>query len=291
VPVIVVGNITAGGTGKTPLVVWLAVRLLAAGYAPGIVSRGHGGRRRGEPLRVGADTAPEESGDEALLLARRTGCPVVVARDRCAAVEALHEGSRCDLVIADDGLQHYALARDMEVLVLDGRRGIGNGLRLPAGPLREGTERLAEVDWVVSTDVASALCPEATVMRLTPRRFVRLDAQAELDCETFVRRHGEVNAVAGIGNPERFFATLTSLGLTLETRALPDHHAYRGAELEFANAHPVVTTEKDAVKLERLGALRREVWYLEVDAELEAVAGETPEAKLSALLRIHGVQG
>jgi tetraacyldisaccharide 4'-kinase len=288
VPVIIVGNITAGGTGKTPLVIWLAERLREAGYQPGIVLRGHGGRDHREPLSVTENTAPDEAGDEAVLLARRAGCPVVAGRDRAAAVRSLLDTGCCDLVISDDGLQHYGLARDVEIAVIDGDRGVGNGLLQPAGPLREGVDRLAEVDWVVSNGAVTALWPEATVMRIVPRRFVKVaDPSTAMEVEAFVSSHGSVTAVAGIGNPERFFETLRETGLEVDAQALPDHHRYRGDE--FSAEGIVVATEKDAVKLERLPALGAEVWYLEVEARLEAVAGQSPEAKLSGLLRRHGV--
>ncbi|MEZ5560745.1 MAG: lipid A export permease/ATP-binding protein MsbA [Pseudomonadales bacterium] len=213
VPVIVVGNISVGGTGKTPLVIWLAAELMRLGFRPGIVSRGYGGRGGRRPVAVTPGADPEQVGDEAPLLAARTGCPVVVGTERVAAVRALLEQQNCDLVIADDGLQHYALARDIEIAVVDGERGLGNGLCLPAGPLREPGERLQEVDWVVVNGRPLRLRDDEQPMHVVPVAFVNLASGARLDCDAFAARHHDVHAVAGVGNLPRFFAVLRGLGI------------------------------------------------------------------------------
>ncbi len=290
VPVIVVGNITAGGTGKTPLVIWLVAYLRALGHTPGIVSRGHGGSANAQPLWVTSASDPLRAGDEPVLLAARTAAPVVVCRDRAAAARRLLQDSDCTIIIADDGLQHYALARDVEIAVLDGDRGIGNGLSLPAGPLREPVSRLATVDWVVANGSPTGLAPGEAVMRVRPGAFVNLVSGERIDCDTFVARRRQagatrVHAVAGIGNPARFAETLAGLGLDPLLVSWPDHHRFNGAELRFGDDWPVICTEKDAVKLRLLGGLPGCAWYLEIDVEfadsaLEAFAG---------VLRRHGI--
>lgn len=285
VPVIVVGNIAVGGTGKTPLVVWLANRLREHGYAPGIVSRGYGGRRDREPLLVSAASDPRAAGDEAPLLAARTGCPVVVCGDRPSAVQHLLATHDCDLVIADDGLQHYALARDVEVAVVDAGRGLGNGRCLPAGPLREPASRLGEVDLVVVNGGPADPWPDAAAMQVTPRAFVRLVSGERLAVEEFAARHPEVHAVAGIGNPARFAATLEQAGVRPLPHPLPDHHRFDGSEVVFDDDRPVVCTEKDAVKLRHLDSPPGQCWYLEIDSVLDARS----EQLMMEVLRKHGI--
>lgn len=270
VPVIVVGNIAVGGTGKTPLICALAEHLRAAGWRPGIVSRGYGGKARHYPLQVRGDSQAAEVGDEPLLLARRSGCPVVVDPVRSRAVAALLAGGDCDLVLSDDGLQHYALARDIEIAVIDAARGLGNGLLLPAGPLREPPSRLQEVDFIVANGGA---WPGGVHMSLKPTALVQLGTglRCPLDAWSAGRR---VHAVAGIGNPGRFFATLSGLGFELTTHPQPDHHAFTAADLSFGDDLPVIMTEKDAVKCTGFAAPHH--WYLEVASEL-------PESFLAAL--------
>ena len=260
VPVIVVGNITVGGTGKTPLVVWLAAHLAARGWRPGVVSRGYGARvERPTPVDSASDAAL--AGDEPVLIARRAGCPVVVDRDRVRGATWLCAQAGCDLVIADDGLQHYRLARDLEIAVVDGTRRFGNGLLLPAGPLREGRARLRSVDLVVTNGTPAAgehgmsLVPGPLYALASPGRRESLGAW----------RGRAVVAVAGIGNPERFFRTLEQAGLVVERRAFPDHHRYRAADVASpADGRPVLMTEKDAVKCRSFAAPAH--WVLPVDA-------------------------
>ena len=271
VPVIVVGNITAGGTGKTPLVLWVCDFLREQGYAPGIVSRGYGGR--GETMAVRADSAPDIAGDEPVLLAQRSRCPVWIGRNRVAAARALIAANpECNVIVSDDGLQHYGLRRDVEIAVLDGSRGTGNGLSLPAGPLRESTARLAEVDAVVVTGEPSLPGASATTfaMRLDGNLFCNLLNPAfHQEAGAFLDKR--VHAVAGIGNPARFFDHLQRLGLSFAAHAFPDHHAYSQADLEFGDADAIIMTEKDAIKCLRFA---REIhWVVPVDARVDLALG------------------
>lgn len=260
VPVIVVGNVTVGGTGKTPLTLALIERLRAAGFRPGVVSRGYGGKA-GYPLRLDATTPPAAAGDEPVMLHRRSGVPLVVDPVRSRAARHLLANSDCDVVICDDGLQHLALARDIEIAVVDGTRGLGNGHLLPAGPLREPARRLAQVDLVV-VNAEGGDWPGAHRMRLLPDALRPVAAGAGMP----PRPGDRVHAVAGIGNPARFFLQLESLGFVVVRHAFPDHHAYAAADLAFGDALPVVMTEKDKVKCE--GIAPANAWYLPVSAKL-----------------------
>ncbi|QKT05102.1 tetraacyldisaccharide 4'-kinase [Ectothiorhodospiraceae bacterium 2226] len=273
VPVIVVGNISVGGTGKTPLVIWLAHWLQAQGYRPGIVSRGYGGAAGSWPQQVRPDSDPTMVGDEPVLIAQRTGCPMAVGPDRVAAARALLEYHNCDILVSDDGLQHYRLGRDIEIAVLDGVRRLGNGQCLPAGPLREPPARLQRVDCVVVNGTAGA---GEYAMQLQPAAARHLQD----DARTFplTELNGQaVDAVAGIGHPARFFDLLRRLGAQPREHAFPDHHRYRADDLVLAG--PVIMTEKDAVKCRRYA--REDHWYLPVEARLDAAF----EARLSALLK------
>jgi tetraacyldisaccharide 4'-kinase len=266
VPVVVVGNIVAGGAGKTPLTLWLAERLRAAGRRPGIVSRGYG-RVTHDIRKVGAGDTAHEVGDEPLLLARRCGCPVVVGADRLAAGRALLAAHpECDLLLCDDGLQHYRLQRDVEIAVID-RRGLMNGWPLPAGPLREPASRLREVDALVLHDAVAPPWPGVPrfTMRLTGQRFHRLDDPSVV-CGAEQLAGLKLHAVAGIGEPQRFFDHLARLGLAFEAHPFPDHHPYRAADLEFSG-DAIVMTEKDALKC--AGLARLPVWVLPVEAHVE----------------------
>ena len=266
VPVVVIGNITAGGAGKTPLTIWLVRALQAAGHHPGVVSRGHG-RDDDAVRKVGAGATAAEVGDEPLLIHRRAGCPVVVGRDRVAAARALlaaHPG--CDVIVADDGLQHYRLARDVEVVVCDGR-GVMNGWPLPAGPLREPVSRLREADALVLNGRCTVAVQGVAVFRmdLEGARFHRLDDPAQ-SCAPSELAGKRLHALAGIGDPARFFAHLEGLGLSCETHEFPDHHRYAGADFP-REGDAIVTTEKDAVKFP--ADLPLPVWVLPVAARLE----------------------
>ncbi|KAA0011399.1 tetraacyldisaccharide 4'-kinase [Billgrantia pellis] len=283
VPVIVVGNLTLGGTGKSPLVAWLARHLSERGWRPGIVSRGYGGRAgqgAGYPLHVTAHTRIAESGDEPRMLARQTGLPVVVDPERPRGARALLEMG-CDLVISDDGLQHLALGRDIELVVVDGRRGFGNGRCLPAGPLREPLSRLSEVDAVLINGKPTFEPPVgAWSFRLAPVRWRSLEADRR--CPVMpLPFSGPVHAVAGIGNPDRFFATLKELGMEVRPHALPDHHRFTAADLTFDDGRPVVMTAKDAEKCRDLAPPGS--WVLEVEAEPMPAFVEWLDQRLSGL--------
>jgi len=267
VPVVVVGNITVGGTGKTPLVIWVAGRLKQAGYAPGIVSRGYRGRARRWPQQVRADSDPYMVGDEAVLTARRTGCPMAVGPDRVSAARALLAHARCDVIVSDDGMQHYALGRDVEIAVIDGVRRFGNGFCLPAGPLREPVSRLERVDCVVTNGLAAH---NEYRMLYTVEELHHLEnGEAPRPLESL--RGQTVHAVAGIGNPDRFFDMLRSHGVTVNEHPFPDHHPFTEADLDFGDDEPVVMTEKDAVKCRRFA--RPHYWYVPVKAQLDEAFG------------------
>ena len=269
VPVIVVGNVTAGGSGKTPLVIALAEALRARGWHPGVVSRGHGGR--GGVAEVAGDSDPALVGDEPPIVAA-AGFPTWVGRKRAEAARALLAAQpSCDVVICDDGLQHYALARDVEIAVVDAARGLGNGLLMPAGPLREPSSRLDEVDAVVH--LVSGEAPRerdgdgpSTYMTHTPLgwRNVR-DLSQSADASRF---QGEgVHALAGIGNPQRFFAMLRAQGLSPVEHAFPDHHAFAPRDLDFPGARAILMTQKDAVKCASFADER--CWYLPIRAVID----------------------
>jgi tetraacyldisaccharide 4'-kinase len=271
VPVIVVGNIFVGGTGKTPLVCWLCERLQARGRRPGIVLRGYGGRATRWPQAVAADSDPDLVGDEAVLLARRTGVPVAAGPARAAAAALLVEAG-CDVVVSDDGLQHYALARDIEIAVIDAARGIGNGRCLPAGPLREPPSRLATVDLVIANGGENPLTPFCFRLAAEPLRPLGPIPAAP-------PAGGRAHAVAGIGNPQRFFEQLRRQGFELIEHAFPDHHRYRPDQLNFADGLPILMTEKDAVKI--AGFTDGRCWVLPVRAEPDPATREALDALLA----------
>lgn len=279
VPVIVVGNITVGGTGKTPLVSWLVNTLRDAGYKPGIVSRGYKATPPSFPHKVLQDDTPAIAGDEPLMLAQRCRCPLVIDPDRTRAVKHLLDTENCDLIISDDGLQHLALGRDIEIVVVDGARGLGNGHCLPAGPLREPAERLATVDFVVSNGLLQhTLDKPSEVMALQPQCFRTLDGdQLPLTQFNGQRAYG----VAGIGNPQRFFDSLTALGVDVEPHAFADHHKYSEQDLAFEPKLPLLTTEKDAVKWQAL-PLDNAAW-LEIEAQLPDSFRQALLSKLKSL--------
>ena len=285
VPVIIVGNISAGGTGKTPCVLWLAQWLLEHGRKPGIVSRGYGGTAR-TPQRALPDGDPRIVGDEAVLLARRSACPVWVGRQRVAAAEALLAAHpECDVILSDDGLQHYALARDVELAVIDGERGCGNGMLLPAGPLREPMRRLARVDAIIINGgavFALDMLPSGVPvfdMRMGGNTFYDLrNPQRTVAPGHFANQ--TVHAIAAIGNPQRFFNHLRELGLSFSAHPFADHHAYTPADCAFGANTALLMTEKDAVKCERFGG--ENWWALRVDATIEPALGDLILNKIGA---------
>jgi tetraacyldisaccharide 4'-kinase len=276
VPVVVVGNLSVGGTGKTPLTIALTEQLRRRGRHPGIVSRGYGGSARA-PQAVDAQSDPDQVGDEPVLLARRAGCPVWVGADRVAAARALlNAHPDCDILLSDDGLQHYALARDFEIAVVDAARGLGNGFRLPAGPLREPPSRLARVNAVIlngSGERPSFLPPHAAAyaMRFVCSSFTNLrDQDQQVSAVFFAGK--DVHAVAAIGNPQRFFLQLDALGIRHHAHGFPDHHRFQSADIDFGAGAQVIMTAKDAVKCERF-ALENH-WVCQIDAVLDGDLAE-----------------
>lgn len=262
-PVIVVGNLTAGGSGKTPLVIALVEALRARGYEPGVVSRGYAGSAR-TPCLLGTEPDPVQTGDEPALIRTRTGAPVAIGVDRPAAARLLLDQG-VNVIVADDGLQHYALARDIEICVIDGLRRFGNGRLLPAGPLREHESRLREADFIVCN---GGVPSQGEV----PMRLALSDAVAvgeptrKLPLATFANRH--VHAVAGIGHPQRFFDALHAAGVDTIEHPFPDHHHYAAHDLDFDDDAPVLMTEKDAVKCRSLA--KPDWWSVPAMAELPA---------------------
>jgi tetraacyldisaccharide 4'-kinase len=270
VPVIVVGNLSVGGAGKTPLTIWLARFLQSRGYRPGVVSRGYGGAVGARPVAVDAAADPRRAGDEPVLIARRAHCPVYAHPRRALAAEALLAATACDIVIADDGLQHYALARDLEIAVVDGARRLGNGRCLPAGPLREPPERLCAVDLVVYTGAEAADGGGYPMALEGGEAESLLDPGRRRPLADFAGR--SVFAMAGIGNPQRFFDHLRRYGLEFEGREFPDHHGYRREDLAFADGADLLMTEKDAVKCRAFAGPGQ--WQVPVEARLPEAFGE-----------------
>ena len=263
VPVVVVGNITVGGAGKTPLVIWLAEHFKELGLKPGIISRGYGGSAEYWPQQVVPGSDPAAVGDEPVLISQRTNCPVSVGPDRVAAAMAIQRYLDCDVIISDDGLQHYALGRDVEIVVIDGERGFGNEYCLPAGPLRENVSRLKSVDMVVSNGTTG---PGRFIMQLGNIKVINLlDPTQSKKLDDF-KTEKMVYAVAGIGNSERFFKQLENAGIKIERMGFPDHHKYSEDDLKIAGDTPLLMTEKDAVKCRRFA--RANHWYVQVDALL-----------------------
>lgn len=305
VPVIVIGNITVGGTGKTPVVLALAEALHNSGRRVAVISRGYGGSARQYPLWVNETTDVRESGDEASMMRRTLRGPLVLDPQRSRALSALTSQSACDVVISDDGLQHYRLWRDMEIVVVDAARGLGNRLCLPAGPLREPAQRLTQVDYILLNGVRPAdaepqtQLPHMTTAQasftLVPQFWVnvRTGQQVSLTHLPLALASGDdstdsndnnapvVDVVAGIGNPQRFFDTVQQLGFKVRPRAFADHHAYSAADLAFARQSVLLMTEKDAVKCQRFAG--DNWWYLRVKAVLPAEFLQNVMSQLAAL--------
>jgi tetraacyldisaccharide 4'-kinase len=299
VPVIVVGNISAGGTGKTPLVLALVDLLQRNGRNPGVVARGYGRVPPGDSdprgvVRVYPDVAtPEHFGDEPVLIARRARVPVYISPDRPAAARELLAAHReVDVIVSDDGLQHYALGRDIEIAVVDAERGFGNRLPLPSGPLREPVARLRTVDAVVMNGGARDDIPgeHRYVMRLLGERFASLASNQELGPAEFAlaARGRSVVALAGIGNPRRFFEQLAALGVHARNIALDDHYLYQARDLKLPGADLIVMTEKDAVKCAAFADAR--MWFLRVEAVLPRDFDDFVVARLESRRRPDGPQ-
>ncbi|KZY61002.1 hypothetical protein A3742_02145 [Oleiphilus sp. HI0071] len=294
VPVIVVGNITAGGTGKSPLVSYLVRYFEGRGYRVGVVSRGYGVAIPQSEVRiVRLESKASEVGDEPLMLKQLLGCDIALSPDRQRAVDYLANVG-VDLVVADDGLQHYKMHRDIELCVIDGKRGIGNGQLLPTGPLREPVSRLFEVDAIVCN---GALETEMTLltslpdsvfrthMQLTPKQFVRLDGSESIDVNTFVERYASqrFSSIAAIGNPQRFFGTLQALGLRCDEYPYPDHYGYKQKDLNDKKT-AILMTEKDAAKCKDLHC--EDAWFLRVEPELQDNLGERLYNQLNEMGRL-----
>jgi len=273
VPVIVVGNLTVGGTGKTPFVIWLAQFLRKNGLHPGIVSRGVGGKMQLKPRSVNAESNVQDVGDEAILLAERSGSPVVIGIDRVAAVKELLEKFHCDVVLSDDGLQHYRMGRDIEIALIDGERGLGNQQLLPAGPLREPVSRLERVDFIVRQGVFGA---NEFGMRLQGDVLVSVKDPSQQQS-----MHAErIHAVAGIGHPKRFFDRLRALHFDVIEHVFPDHYLFKQDDFLFQDGLMIIMTEKDAVKCRQFADER--FWYLPVTAE---VTGDLAEKIVQRIRR------
>lgn len=278
VPVVVVGNLTAGGNGKTPVVIWLVEQLQKRGIRPGVVSRGYGGKAATYPLLLNAQTTTTEAGDEPVLISQRTGAPVAVSPVRSDAVKALLAEHSVQIIITDDGLQHYALARDKEIVVIDGVRRFGNGWWLPAGPMRERASRLKTVDAII---VNGGVAKQGEIpMQLHPGLAVNLLTGERRE----VAALPNLVAMAGIGHPPRFFATLEQSGARLD-KCIPlaDHQAFTPEQVDAftASGQTLIMTEKDAVKCRAFA--KENWWYLPVDAEL---SGEQPEQLLKELMAL-----
>lgn len=265
VPLLVVGNITVGGTGKTPLVIALCNAFQQAGQQVVVISRGYGAKAANYPTVVTSASDVRESGDEPLLIATRTGAPVIIDPDRHRAMQKAVSVFSPDIIISDDGLQHYRLPRTAELVVLDGERGLGNGLCLPAGPLRESAERLDDVDWVVING-GDFNWPGSYRMQLQAEKVVNLANGEQVALPHFADQK-TVHAIAGIGNPRRFFSGLELAGLPIQCHAFSDHHDFTANDINFADNAPVIMTEKDAVKCRHIAGKHH--WYLPVTAQIE----------------------
>jgi len=276
VPIIVVGNLSVGGTGKTPFVLWLVHLLKRNGFKPGIVSRGVGGQKQQYPRWVSATDNPSEVGDEAVMLAKRSDCPLVICIDRVAAVRTLLQKSGCDIIVSDDGLQHYALHRDIEIVVIDGERGLGNQCLLPAGPLRELPSRLKKVNFIVRQG-GSALPTEFTMQLQGEEAVSLINEQLKKPLTDFSNQR--IHAVAAIGNPKRFFDSLKKYHLNIIEHSFPDHYLFKKEDLHFDDDLPILMTEKDAVKCKTFALSN--YWYVPVDAEIESHLSSALLAKLS----------
>ena len=268
IPVIVVGNIVVGGSGKTPFVIWLTKLLEMQGYKPGVVSRGYGSKSNQYPLIINSDSRVDDSGDEPLIIHRNTSRPVCISPNRTEAVKKLLQDTDTDVIISDDGLQHYKLNRDIEIIVFDGLRGIGNNLCLPAGPLREPLERSKDADFIVSSTKRLEIndIHEDCLMTYKPLEWVRLSDNKRFPANDWPLTRN-VHAVAGIGNPSKFYNTLSSLGLNITEHSFPDHYQFKDEDLNFDDNHPILMTEKDAVRC--MDMQNKNLWYLSIEAEIK----------------------
>lgn len=280
VPVVVVGNITVGGTGKTPMILWLIEHCRAQGLRVGVVSRGYGARPAHFPWRVSASDTAAQAGDEPLLIVQRSGVPLVIAPERAQAVQQLLAEQAVDVILSDDGLQHYGLARDLELVLIDAARGLGNQRCLPAGPLREPVERLQSVDAVLLNG-AEQDSDKGFAMQLQPTELVHVRSGQRQPLNHFPAGQ-TMHAVAGIGHPQRFFKTLEGLNWQPIAHAFADHAEFSAQDLQFSDALPVVMTEKDAVKCRDFAG--DNCWYLQVAAQPSAAFARWFTEQLTPLL-------
>jgi len=265
VPVIIVGNITVGGNGKTPTVIWLAEKLKQSGYRPGIISRGYGGLAKKWPQQVRSDSDPLIVGDEAIVISSRTGCPMAVGPDRVEAGNALIKHSNCDIIISDDGMQHYRLKRNIEIAVVSVNTRFGNELCLPAGPLREPIKRLDSVDFVIANGKLNSSDKAEYNMEYNGDELYSLsDNNHRIKLSDYENK--EVHAIAAIADPERFFKSLTKLNINIVEHAFIDHYVFAQTDLIFNDDLPIIMTEKDAVKCRRLNL--DNCWYLPITCEI-----------------------
>lgn len=277
-PVIVIGNLTVGGTGKTPLVTWLTNYLKEQGYKPGVISRGYGGKARHWPQQVRPDGDPVAVGDEAILISKRTHVPMAVGPERViSGQQLLHYHPTCNVIISDDGLQHYALHRDIEVAVIDGKLRFGNEYCLPAGALREPLKRLRKVNFIVTNGQARQ--GEYAMRYIIAHACGLRDAKKMQPLEKF--KGQQVHAVAGIGNPDRFFNQLAELGMDVIAHPFSDHYFYEEKDLEFGDDKPVLMTEKDAVKCKRFAKPHH--WFVPVTVEVQETFGKAILEKLKEI--------
>ena len=273
-PIIVVGNISMGGTGKTPLVKFIASELAKRGFKPGLVSRGYGGKYSGT-LEVTSETTYKQTGDEAQILAK-LNIPFFIDKNRSRAARKLQEKHDVDVVISDDGLQHYAMGRDIEIAVIDGVRRLGNGLAFPAGPLREPKSRLSEVDFIVNNGGPTE--GDEILMTLSPAKFIHLNSGKEYSVDKWPM-HNQVHAIAGVGNPNRFFDLLLRLGFEFDKNPFPDHHKYNKRDLYYLDHLPILMTEKDAAKCKHFK--NSKIWYLSIESKIESQFIDKLEEKLN----------
>ena len=275
-PVVVVGNINIGGTGKTPLVKYIASKLKERGLKVGIVSRGYGGNFSGT-LRVDDNTEYKKSGDEAQMLAN-LNVPLYLDKNRPRAIQNLINENDCDVILSDDGLQHYKMYRDIEIIVIDGSRRLGNGLTFPAGPLRESSKRLKTGNYIINNGGPTE--DGEILMTLQPSKFVHLNTGKSYDIDKWPM-HNQIHAVAGLGNPGRFFDTLSQLNFDIERHPFPDHHQFEESDLEFLDHHPIIMTEKDAARCKNFENPR--IWYLTVEPKIEESFINDLESRIRSL--------
>ena len=276
IPIIIVGNLTIGGTGKTPLVAYIAQELIKLGYKPGLVSRGYGGKYR-ETLKVTNQTSVKQTGDEAQILAK-LNLPFYIDKNRVRAVKTIENNHNCDVIISDDGLQHYNMNRDIEIVVIDGKRRFGNNLTFPAGPLRESKSRLKSVDFVVNNSGPTK--DNEYLMNISPSKFIHLKTGKSYLIKDWPM-HKQVHAVAGLGNPGRFFDLLARLGFDITRNSFPDHHNFDEEDLTFLDHLPIIMTEKDASKCVSFD--NNKIWYLTIEADVSEKFITELDLKLKSL--------